>query len=72
MSIEQLRKAYRTFFRESEEGMHFVETLEALINQQHTKAENAPESARDATQVAKGVRQVLEHINITLTEAKKK
>jgi hypothetical protein len=66
----KLQGAYRNFFIKSEEGRAFVEFIESLINSEHEKAENKPELARDHAQRAKGMREVLNHINVTCIEKK--
>lgn len=63
--------AYTQFFMKSEEGRHFVDQLEKLITENHEKSENTPDSARDYSQRAKGVREVLSHIRVSTTKPKK-
>ena len=66
-----LPDAYTQFFIKSEEGQYFLGQMNALIANNHEKAEDNPESARDFTQRAKGVREVLAHIRVTTTKPKK-
>lgn len=71
MIPKELTKAYRTFFKESEAGRQFEKTLLRLIDSAHESAENDPDHARDYTQHAKGIRQVIDHIASVSVEPKK-
>lgn len=62
MSLDEKRNAYRVFFGKNEAGKQFIKKLEDLIAANHTDAETHPENARDHAQRAKGIRQVIEHI----------
>lgn len=63
---------YRDFFIESPEGQQFVKSLLALIDSNHEKGENEPELARDYMQRAKGIREVLAHIQVITAVSGKK
>lgn len=63
-------KEYKTFF-ESPAGLYFLKELDRQIEAAHTSAESNPEKARDYTQHAKGVRNVIAHIKSAVTEPKK-
>ena len=63
MSLEEKRRAYQSFFLTNDAGKQFMITLSDLINAQHSKAEDTPELSRDYAQRAKGVREVMSHIN---------
>jgi len=65
-----LKTAYQNFFLKTDEGKEFLKTLGKLIDTAHEKAEKSAEEARDFTQQAKGVRQVVEHIQSVTTEIK--
>lgn len=67
----KLQIEYQNFFLKSEAGKEFVNELGRLISTSHEKAEKDAEAARDFTQQAKGVRQVLEHIQSVTTIVKK-
>jgi hypothetical protein len=62
---------YHEFFIESPEGVQYIRTLDEMISQQHEKAEKSPESARDFTQRAKGIREALDQARSMSTEVKK-
>ena len=66
-----LKVPYQNFFLKTDEGKAFLAELDRLIDSSHEKAENNAEAARDYTQQAKGVRQVIEHIQAVTTELKK-
>ena len=63
--------AYTRFFLKSEEGKHFMDSLEDFIADAHENAEKTPENARDFTQQARGIRTVLSHIRVATTKPKK-
>ena len=71
MNPKELQAAYVTFFQESEAGSHFFKQLDLLINRNHEEAENNPDAARDYMQRAKGLREVIAHINSTTAGVKK-
>ena len=56
------KSAYASFFVKSNEGAEFVEWVENQIERYHEQAESSPEDARDLSQRAKGLRDVLNHI----------
>lgn len=62
---------YREFFMKSEEGKAFMAELDRLISDAHQKAESNADKSRDYTQQAKGVRQVIEHIQSVTADIKK-
>lgn len=66
------RTDYQAFFVKSESGREFVQFLEKLIVSLHEKAESSPDDARDYTQQARGVREVVNHITIDLTDFKRR
>lgn len=66
-----LKVPYQNFFLKTEEGKAFLSELDRLITSLHAKAENTADEARDFTQQAKGVRQVIEHIQSVTAELKK-
>lgn len=66
----QHSNAYQAFFQKSESGKFFMEFLNDEIGREHERAEKEPESARDHTQRAKGLRTVVEHISVTAKEDK--
>lgn len=59
---------YKAFFVDSPEGRSFVESLHALIDAEHQKAENEPVLSAAHTQTAKGIRQVISKINTLCTD----
>lgn len=65
-----IKVPYQNFFLKSEEGKYFMSELNRLIESSHEKAESNADSARDYTQQAKGVRQVIEHIQAATAELK--
>lgn len=66
-----LRDGYRTFFLKTAEGQAFMSTLEQFIEQLHQLAEKDPDKARDQVQQARGVRQVIEHIQSVTAQTRK-
>lgn len=54
-----MNKIWREFFIDSVEGQRFMERLQQMIDSQHEDAEKSPELARDHTQRAKGIREVI-------------
>ena len=73
MSLDEKRRAYTAFFMSNEAGKEFMQTLSTIIDTNHTAAENAPELSRDHVQRAKGVREVIAHIqSITADRSKPK
>lgn len=68
----EFSEAYKKFFTRDEAGKHFVQWLNKAIESGHLQAEANPERARDMTQQALGARQVLNHIELTITPPKKK
>lgn len=68
--MSQYAKEYRTFF-ESLAGQQFLTTVRGILDSNHGKAEDTPESARDYMQRAKGNREVLDHINSVTAERNK-
>lgn len=64
MSTESknIQSAYQGFFLKSEGGKFFLAELSRLIDESHDKAEKDANASRDYTQQARGVRQVVEHI----------
>jgi hypothetical protein len=71
MNAKAKAEAYSKFFDGSEAGLEFLKELNRLIDHNHEKAEEVPESARDHVQRAKGNREVLQHIRGVTTEIKK-
>lgn len=71
MDSKELKRAYEGFFAKSEAGKHFVASVVSIIADNHEKAENDPERARDHVQRAKGAREVIEHIHSVQGGAKK-
>lgn len=71
MNQDQLKSAYDQFFYKSNEGKHFIQAINELINQAHEHAERDAERARDFTQQARGAREVLTHIQSVTTLMKK-
>ena len=71
MSLSEKRIAYQQFFLRNEAGKQFMQTLQELIQTNHTSAETNPELARDHVQRAKGNRQVIEHIQSLVAERSK-
>jgi hypothetical protein len=59
-----VKKGYTTFFNHTNEGEFFLNALEEMINTKHRQAEDNPENARDFTQQALGIRDVIEHIAV--------
>lgn len=70
MTSEEQRRAYQSFFIKAEAGQQFMKHLSELITTQHEKAENEPELSRDYVQRAKGVREVIQHIQSMSAERK--
>jgi hypothetical protein len=68
MNPESLRPAYQNFFTKSEEGKAFMAELGRLIDVSHEKAEKDANGSRDYTQQARGIRQVIEHIQSVSAE----
>ena len=62
MSSEELRRAYTAFFKQSEAGKQFMQTIDTMISSQHEKGEKEPDHARDYSQRAKGIREILSKI----------
>jgi hypothetical protein len=62
---------YHDFFIESDEGKAYIRVLNKLIDQNHRKAEQSPELARDFTQRAKGIREALDQATSMATDIKK-
>lgn len=72
MNTEDLSPAYNAFFEKNEAGKYFVnEILIRKIADYHKQSEKQPESARDLSQRAAGIRDVLEHIQSVQTPVKK-
>lgn len=71
MDSKELGRAYEGFFAKHEAGKHFIEAIEAIITSNHEKAENDPDKSRDYVQRARGVRDVIEHINSVQGGSKK-
>ncbi len=71
MTLAEKREEYRLFFESNKAGIAFITELERMIADDHKQAESNPESARDCSQSAKGVRRVLDHIKSITTEVKK-
>lgn len=67
----KLQTEYQNFFVKSEAGQEFVKELNRLIEANHIKAENDGKASEYFTQQAKGIRQVLEHIQSVTTVIKK-
>lgn len=65
------REAMKQFFYKTETGAKVREELERQIDANHREAENDPDHARDFTQRAKGVRDVLSYIQSAIAEPKK-
>lgn len=65
--MSQYTAAYQQFF-DSPAGLHFKHNLDVIIDTQHTTAENDPDKSRDYMQRAKGVREVINHINSVSAE----
>lgn len=63
--------AYRDFFMHSPDGAHFVAKLNQLIDSNHKKGEDEPERARDYMQRAKGIREVLDQVNVLCVVTKR-
>lgn len=66
-----LKSAYQNFFIKSDEGKAFMSELTRLIDSCHEKAEKDANSSRDHTQQARGIRQVIEHIQSVSVERSK-
>ena len=72
MNTEDLVSPYNAFFEKNEAGKYFVkEILIRKIADLHKQAEKQPESSRDLSQRAAGIRDVLEHIQSVQTPIKK-
>lgn len=69
--MSRLTKQYKEFFVETKAGQDFVKSITDMIESNHEKAENTPENARDYSQRAKGVREVVSLIDTLVTESKK-
>lgn len=69
--MNELKSAYEAFFIKHEAGKHFMETVLQIIADEHTKAEDNPELARDYVQRAKGVKEVIAHINSVMAGGRK-
>ena len=67
-TVAGLDKAYQNFFIKTEAGEYFMNELTRLLGADHIEAEEKPELARDYVQRAKGVRQVIDHINSVCVE----
>lgn len=70
MTLEEKRRAYQTFFLKNEAGKAFIASVNDLIEDTHKAAESLPELSRDYVQRAKGMREVLQHINSLTAERK--
>ena len=71
MRQDQLQSAYNEFFFKSDAGQYFINYIESFIDKEHQKAEKSAKEARDFTQSAKGAREILNHIQTTITVIKK-
>lgn len=71
MKQDQLKTAYDRFFHQSDEGKYFIDYVKGIIEDAHTSAENDPEFAIAYTQKARGVREILKHIQSVTTVIKK-
>lgn len=67
---EDLSNAYKHFFA-TEAGKHLHTEMTRLLVDNHKKAEDNPEGARDFVQRACGIREILNHINSVSLEIKK-
>lgn len=72
MSPEQIRTGYKTFFKESDAGAHYLNALNKLIDDKHYDSEKNPESARDNAQRAAGIREAIDLISSYSAEIKRK
>jgi hypothetical protein len=70
MKPNEIRTTYTTFFKESDAGEHFTNFINDSIERNHIKAEEDPDNARDYMQRAKGLREVLSHINTNTAKTK--
>lgn len=62
---------YHDFFKDLPEGKHFVDQMQAKIDEYHRDSEKHPDNARDNSQKACGIRDVMLMINTMSTEIKK-
>lgn len=69
--MTELKSAYEAFFIKHEAGQHFMDSVLEIVASNHTKAEDDPELARDYVQRAKGVKEVIAHINSVMAGGKK-
>lgn len=68
MTTVEKRRRYQAFFQGDEVGKGFMAKLQSLIEANYTRGENDPNLARDYLQRAKGVREVIEHIQSLTAE----
>ena len=54
--------AYKNFFVKSEDGKELIEWINNQIQRYHNASEDNPSIARDNSQRAKGMRDILDHI----------
>ena len=70
MDSKQLRVGYRNFFEQSDAGVHFIKSLDKLIDSKHREAEKNPDNSRDYTQRACGIREVINMIKVMTVDTK--
>lgn len=67
----EVRKQIKDFI-ESEAGVFYTAKLDKLIKNKHYKAEQSPESSRDYTQIARGIREAKNELLLDAQEVIKK
>jgi hypothetical protein len=68
--MDNIKRQYNSFFR-AKGGEHFMKIMTEIIASNHIKAEENPENARDYVQRAKGVREVVDHVQSVLGSKEK-
>lgn len=67
MKLDRLQSGYVKLFRKDEDGTEFIKKIEEMISQDHARAEDSPDFARDFAQRAKGKREILDHIESVIS-----
>jgi len=64
--MSALGKSYKAFFEDTEAGKLFMQNLTVMISSKHEQSEKNPESARDNSQQAYGIREVENYIKTAM------
>lgn len=69
MNRSELLGPYKEFFG-SPAGLYFLEQADDMIQSFHRDSEDHPDNARDNAQKAKGMRELLNHIDSVVVDRK--